>query len=116
MRPHPLRSFWPRRRFAWLLWLGLLLPVAQAAALCHGVSHIRGEISGEADGKSAPHASHCDLCLTAASIAGGALIAAPPVFIAPGLRHKAPLARLAAGWLALPLRTYRSRAPPFASL
>jgi hypothetical protein len=116
MRPHPLHSLWPRRRFAWLLWLGLLLPVAQAAAMCHAVSHLRGAISGEADDKGAPHASHCDLCLTAASLAGGALIGTPSVFSPPRLRHQAPLASLASGWLAPPIRAYRSRAPPFASL
>lgn len=116
MRPHPLRSLRPGRRFAWLLWLGLLLPVAQAAAMCHAVSHLRGAISGEADEKGTPHASHCDLCLTAASIAGGALISETPVFSPPTLRHRAPVARLAGGWLARPIRAYRSRAPPFASL
>jgi hypothetical protein len=104
------------RRFAWLLWLGLLLPVAQAAAMCHSVSHIRAAISGEPDDKGAPHAGHCDLCLTAASIAGGALIGTPPVFVPPALRHEAPLTSAATVWLALPICAYRSRAPPFASL
>ena len=49
------------RRFAWLLWLGLLLPVAQAAAACHALSHVRGAANGESDGKRAPPADHCDL-------------------------------------------------------
>jgi hypothetical protein len=116
MQPHRLRSFWPRRRFAWLLWLGLLLPMAQVAAAVHVLSHARGAISGEADDKSAPHASHCDLCLTAAAIAGGAAIGEPPAFTPPAVRHEVPPAFAVEVWLALPVRAYLSRAPPLVSL
>src|ERR1019366_594534 len=103
------------RRFAWLLWLGLLLPVAQAAAACHVLSHARGVASGEADGKQTPHASHCDLCLMGAAIAGGALLGEPPAFSHPAFRHELPRGGFAGVWLALPIHAYLSRAPPGAS-
>jgi hypothetical protein len=114
MHASSLRTTLPRR-FAWLLWLGLLLPVAQVAAACHALSHTSDIVSGQADGKQAPHASHCDLCLSAAAIAGGALPGAIPAFVHPSLRHSIPQERVADVWPALPLRAYRSRAPPLAS-
>lgn len=52
----------------WLLWLALLLPVAQAMAAAHALSHLDG--SRQDDGIS--HLVHCDLCLTAADLASGA--------------------------------------------
>jgi hypothetical protein len=90
-------------------------PVAQVAAAAHALSHVRGAISGEADDKSAPHASHCDLCLTAAAIAGGAAISEPPVFTPPAVRHEAPRTFAVEAWRAVPVRAYLSRAPPLAS-
>jgi hypothetical protein len=116
MQPFRLRSFLLRRRFVWLLWLGLLVPVAQAAAMCHALTHVRGEIDGRSDDKSALHASHCDLCLAAAAIAGGGPTSEAPTFRAPAIRHEAPSVTGVGVWLALPVRAYRSRAPPFASL
>ena len=103
------------RRFAWLLWLALLLPVAQAAAACHALSHVGGSTHSESDGKQAPHGGHCDLCLAAAAIAGGAPVAAPPAFVLPALHHAVPQERFASVLLALPTRAYLSRAPPLAS-
>ena len=116
MLPHRLRFASPRRRFAWLLWLGLLLPVAQAMAMCHSFSHVRAAISGESDDPGAPNASHCDLCLSAAAIAGGAAVGELPTITHPAVRHEAPSADAVAVWLALPIRAYQGRAPPFASL
>ena len=93
-----------QRHFAWLLWLALLLPVAQAAATWHALSHIGRDASSEVDGKLARHVSHCDLCLTAAAVTGGALPGTPPSVPHPAARHQAPLA--------LPALAYLSRAPP----
>jgi hypothetical protein len=104
------------RRFAWLLWLGLLLPVAQAAATCHAFTHLRDAPSGEVDGKHALHAAHCDLCLMAAAIAGGAPPGESQAFGPPAIRHVVPQVGFADIWLAPPVRVYRSRAPPVASL
>jgi hypothetical protein len=57
---------------SWLLWLALLLPVAQAMADAHALSHV-----GEARGDGIVHVVDCDLCLTAAHLAGSAPAAAP---------------------------------------
>ena len=107
-----------QRRFTWLLWLALLLPMAQAAANWHAYSHTGRETPsdtrGEPNGKQAPHFSHCDLCLTAAGVAGGALPAAPTVLPIPALRHQAPQVAFASVWLALTVLAYLSRAPPVA--
>ena len=110
---HALRSrIVSQRHFAWLLWLALLLPMAQAAATWHALSHIGIDTSGEVDGKQAQHASHCDLCLTAAAVTGGALPGTPPSLPLLAARHQAPQAAFASLWLALPTLAYLSRAPP----
>ena len=104
-----------QRRFTWLLWLAMLLPVAQLAASWHVLSHVGSEAGGEAAGKQAAHPTHCDLCLTAAAIAGGALVASLPALLHPAVRHLAPSIAFVGVWLASPVRAYRSRAPPVAS-
>lgn len=104
-----------QRRFTLVLWLALLLPMAQAAANWHAVSHTGRETGSEPNGKQAPHFSHCDLCLTAAAVAGGALPAAPTVLSIPALRHQVPQAAFASVWLALTAPAYLSRAPPLAT-
>jgi hypothetical protein len=105
-----------RHRFAWLLWLGLLVPVTQAAAMCHAFSHLRGVI-GAVDDKGAPaHADHCNLCLTAASIAGGGAVGGEPAgFYGAALHHDVPDARLDSVASTRTVPAYRSRAPPSAS-
>lgn len=52
----------------WLFWLALILPIAQAMAGVHALSHVSGE--RQPDGIA--HLVHCDLCLTAADLASGA--------------------------------------------
>src|SRR5437868_3003700 len=88
LRPHRLS----RARFGWLLWLALLLPVAQYAAALHGLSHAVQQAQGE--DKQAAHFAHCDLCVTAAEVAAGALPSLPPTLQLPALHH-APLRTLA---------------------
>ena len=51
----------------WLLWLALLLPVAQAFADVHALSHL-----DDSQDHGLAHPVDCDLCLTAAHLAGGA--------------------------------------------
>lgn len=101
-----------RHRLAWLLWFGLLFPVAQAVAAIHGVSHIRAEQSqgGKAD---LAQQAHCDLCLMAAAIGGGAPPADPPTVQHVALDDALPVADVGHPWLAAPEHAYRSRAPPF---
>lgn len=114
MAARPSRTVSPRR-YAWLLWFGLLFPVAQVGAAWHALSHDRIETSRGADDKQAPAQTHCDLCLMAAAIGGGALVADLPVLTPPSIRHELPQAAVVDAWLALTARAYRSRAPPFAS-
>ena len=115
MRPRRFHSA-PKHRLSWLLWLALLLPLAQAAAAWHAVSHTAvGSVSGSAgDNKQALHPLHCDLCLTAAALGGGALPAALQLLVHPAARHQAPQARPGSPWLPPLTRAYHSRAPPFA--
>lgn len=107
-----------KSRFAWLLWVMLLLPVAQAAALWHGVSHIAPTAQQGAPAPDEPvsQAGHCDLCLLAATLHGGALPSAPILLRHPPLRHEAPLVAFVAGRPGSPALAYRSRAPPVSSL
>ncbi len=114
---HALRSRpVSQRRFAWLLWFGLLFPLAQAGIVWHALSHDRPEAIRAANDKKAPHPAHCDLCLIAAAIGGGAPIAEVEAWAPPAIQHELPQAGVVDVWLAFPARAYRSRAPPLASL
>jgi len=118
---HPRRSrSAPQHRLTWLLWLALLLPLAQSAAAWHAVSHTAaGSVSGSnerpaSDNKQALHPAQCDLCLTAAALGGGALPTAQQGLVHPAARHQAPQATPGSPWLPPLTRAYHSRAPPFA--
>jgi hypothetical protein len=106
---HRLRT---PRHIQWLLWLALLLPFAQVAADWHGYSHLRADNLAGNDTKQALHQEHCDLCLNAAGVSGGALpgklAAAPPS----AARHAAPRTDRHGAWVAAAPRAYLSRAPP----
>jgi len=106
-RPH---SNSPRRQ-VWLLWLALLLPLAQSAAAWHALSHSAPGAPAP-DGKQALHAVHCDLCLAAAALVGGALPTAPQGLVHPAARHQVPAAIPGNPWLPFLTRAYLSRAPP----
>lgn len=101
---------------AWLLWLALLLPFAQAAANWHALSHVQADAAGDRDGKQSLHLAHCDLCLTAAAVTGGAPAAPPTALALRAVRHEAPSQAVATERVAAPVRRYLSRAPPFVSL
>jgi hypothetical protein len=108
MRPR-YRLNLPQRLLAWLLLA--LLPLAQAVAAGHAVSHLAGS-KGATDEQQALHAAHCELCITAATVAGGA----PPVAL-PGLppldvAQAAPTLAVTDPWLPTPAPLYHSRAPP----
>lgn len=112
MRPRRFHSV-PPRRLAWLLWLVLLLPLAQSAAAWHAVSHSATGAPAQ-DGKRALHPVHCDLCLAAAALGGGALPTAPQGLVHPAACHQAPRASPGSPWLPPFTRAYHSRAPPLA--
>ena len=107
-RSAPLHR-WPRLT-AWVLWLALVLPLAQLAGAMHAYVHL----SDPARASSEKHLpAPCDACVLAAALGstapGTAHAAEPP---APALEQAAPQQRPASP----PERTapsyYRSRAPP----
>jgi hypothetical protein len=101
------------RHVAWLLWLALLLPFAQAAANWHGLSHVRVDASAaDPDGKQTLHAAHCDLCLVAAAVTGGAPASDTPTIVLRAAVHEAPMRAHHGLVSAAPTLAYLSRAPP----
>ena len=106
-----------KRHLVWLVWLALLLPVAQAAANWHALSHVARDTAPGTDDPQALHLTHCDLCLTAAAVSGGALASEPPP--TPSLaaaRYAVPQAAPSGVRLAFSAPAYLSRAPPLAPL
>ena len=100
------------RRFGWLLWLGLLLPMAQLAAATHALSHARTASSRDDSNSQAQHFAHCDLCLTAAAIGGAAPAADPAPLATPTFDTSPPRDLLRRPPAVAPALAYRSRAPP----
>ena len=113
MNPACFRSI-ARRQMAWLLWIALLVPVAQAVAGVHGISHI-GQTAGREGPGDAGLQAHCDLCLMAAAIGGGAPPAEPLALPSEALGHALPADAAVQERLAALAHLYQSRAPPFAS-
>jgi hypothetical protein len=97
-----------------LVWLALLLLLAHSAAILHGYSHLAPEAASYEDDQGAPLAAHCGLCLTAASVSGGALPADSPGLSLSAARHAVPPAQVRSSWLAPLALAYLSRAPPLA--
>ncbi|MBI3368370.1 MAG: hypothetical protein HY021_07970 [Burkholderiales bacterium] len=96
----------------WLVWLALLVPAAQSAATWHAFSHASAETSAPGDDPSSPALSNCDLCLTAAAIGAGGLLAAPSQPPPSAARHALEPAALVGVWPSRPALAYLSRAPP----
>lgn len=105
-----------RHSVAWLLWLALLVPLAQSAAMAHGYSHVRTEASDYRDSDQAPQANHCALCLTAAALAGGPVLAGESKLLLVAGSDSVPREGATSVWQGLPKLGYRSRAPPFSAL
>jgi hypothetical protein len=87
----------------WLLWLALLLPVAQALAGVHALSHVDDGIV---------HLVDCDLCLTAAHLGAGAPAAEPAAALASPATHAAPLLARGGPPRVVSLGLPPARAPP----
>jgi hypothetical protein len=102
-----------RCRLVWLLWIALFLPIAQAAASWHAMSHVSLEAASEPDGRQALHLSHCDLCLAGAALTGAASLGEPDSPAHSVARFGRPQHGAADLWHASPALAYRSRAPPF---
>jgi len=97
-------------RLAWVLWLAMLLPLAQMAANWHAQSHWDTERSSSS--KDSLATAHCVICLGAAAVTGGGATSTPLA-----IAHAPPHQRVAQPakrprWSAPSLRAYQSRAPP----
>jgi hypothetical protein len=112
--PHR-RNTVSQRHLAWLLWIMLLLPVAQVTASWHALSHVEANAIGAHSPRHAPHLTPCDLCLAAAAIDGGMPLGESPSLTHEVPRQQRPGATPIALWVASPARAYLSRAPPIAS-
>lgn len=99
------------RKLSWLLWLALLLPMAQAAAKWHGYSHVSNWAS-QGDESQVPQLDHCELCLAAASVSAGALPSVARTLPDSIRRHEKPHLLAIGVWPAHSALGYRSRAPP----
>ena len=112
----PRSALSSRRRFWWLLWLVLLLPIAQTAATLHVLSHAMLDLAGDGsaiDGKPAIDHAHCELCLTAAALNGAAPPAAAPCLPRLAVILDLPRTVSAGVWFTATVAAYKSRAPPF---
>ena len=114
MRAMSSRAVWSRTgpRWAWMLLLALLLPVAQAVAAGHTITH-----HGPAQQRDAAPAAldaHCAQCLLAAPVGAGAPPSAPLVFAAHHAAQPAPAALVVTQPASALALAYRSRAPPTA--
>lgn len=101
-----------RRHLVWLLWLVLLLPLAQVAASWHVLSHVNSQSAPENDSRQAIHHAQCDLCLGAAALIGGAPMASEPAAPAATALHEAVLTASPTVQWRLATPAYLSRAPP----
>jgi hypothetical protein len=93
---------------SWLLWLALLLPVAQAMAGVHALSHLGGDRRDD----GIAHLVHCDLCLAAADLGAGAPAAEPVMLVDGSASHAAPLLARGGQPRAVSLGLPPARAPP----
>jgi hypothetical protein len=98
-------------RLAWVLWLAMLLPLAQVAANWHAQSHWDTERSSSTKDMLAN--AHCGVCLSAAAVTGGGAASTPLAIAHPSSRQPAAQFAEAPHGAAPLLRAYESRAPPF---
>ena len=110
MQSRPLHSF-TRRHLAWLLWLVLLLPLAQTAASWHVLSHAASGQAGD-DGTKAIGQERCDLCLNAAVVLGGVPQVTTCSLALACNTHPSTLFVPPGRILPASARAYNSRAPP----
>lgn len=104
-----------RISLSWLLWLALLLPLAQTAAAWHEMSHVAEQAAPAPAGKQGLHNDACGLCLVSAAVHGGGFAATPTPLALADVAQSAPAARTLVPPATAPRHAYRSRAPPSAS-
>lgn len=93
-----------------LLWLALVLAVAQVVAIRHAYTHTPGEGTNQS-GKHPGGLTHCDACIAAVALGGAAPPPAPLLFAAPAAQHPHLFAP-AKQFIAPQPRPYAIRAPP----
>jgi hypothetical protein len=94
---------------AWVLWLALLLPLAQLAGAMHAYVHVSDPVR-VANDKHLP--APCDLCVLAAALGSAAPGGTPPAPVQLALEQAAPRQDPAPSPDLAALSPYRSRAPP----
>ena len=107
-----------RQRFAWLLWLAMLLPLAQAVASWHAQTHWNVDRPDRPGGSRDQHGTPgklCDLCVISAAVTGGAAVENAPPLSLSSTPDAAPTEHADSTWHASVPAAYQSRAPPTAS-
>ena len=97
-----------------LLWLAVLVALAQVVAIRHAYSHTAGEPSRQSSGKHPGGLAQCEACIAAVALGTAALPAVPLLFAALA-RQLPPLLAPVGGFVASQLRPYAIRAPPTGS-
>jgi hypothetical protein len=104
-----------RRALPGLLWLALVLPLAQLAATGHAMGHA-AEAAAEQAQTHGPgqdgHEPPCELCLAAAALAGGGMVGTLPAGPDIAASHVAASPVQPSVWRPAPAQPYLSRAPP----
>ncbi len=103
------RLFNRSNRLALALWLALLLPFAQAAAVRHELSHL-GTAEQRQQGQDG-HAAACEVCLAFAQVGAAAAPQLPAAFLALDLSYACPCVQADLGQAA-ELPSQRNRGPP----
>jgi hypothetical protein len=106
------RNTFAQRHLAWLLWLVLLLPLAQTAASWHLLSHLPSGQPAQGEDPQAIHADDCSLCSSAAALIGGVPLATAPMVPQAIARFNAPSVTVHGLFPTPAALAYDSRAPP----
>lgn len=89
--------------------------MGQTAATWHVLSHVHSSQAAEDDGQQGIHQDHCDLCLSAATLIGGAPLAYVPDAHQASGHVEVPLVTRHGLFSTTLTRAYNSRAPPFST-
>lgn len=102
-----------RLRFARmaLLWLVLVMALAQTVAMAHAYSHGPGETASQSAGKHPGGLAHCQSCIAAAAL-GSAPPPTPVLLLAAAGQQPTPSFAQPAQHSAPQQRPYAIRAPP----
>ncbi len=94
-----------------LLWLALVMALAQTVAIGHASSHGPGETASQSAGKHPGGLAHCQSCIAAAALGSAPPPTAVLLLAAAGQQASAPFAQ-PAPHSAPQQRPYAIRAPP----